>query len=220
MSLSLAKKAELVLTAVLAACAVTITLLFVRREFSPNREKPPADPTYLTGWRDYAVGDKTLGQANPAVTIIEFADFQCPYCRQFAVALDTVLADQRGRIKVYFRHYPLSIHRYAKAAAIAAECAAMSGDFPSFYHALFEYADSVGVWPWRTFARRAGIKDLTTFTTCLTGSAALLAVRTDSVAGNSLDIPGTPLVIVNGWVYRGAPTLTELAEAIRRNPRR
>ncbi len=78
-----------------------------------------------------------LGNKNAPVTIIEFSDFQCPYCKQTAPLLDQVLKNNPGKVRLIFKNMPLPGHRYAELAARAAVAAQEQGKFWEFYHELF-----------------------------------------------------------------------------------
>lgn len=186
-------------------CALVLTVLLVRREIvQPGGSSPPASRV-VPNWAELRRGGQRLGPASAPVTIVEFSDFQCPFCARFA---RDVLAPARARypaaISVMYRHWPLSIHRFATDAAIASECAARQGRFEQYHDALFATQDSIGAWSFQRFARIAGVPDLAAFTRCLSDAEAAARVSRDRRAAIAVGAAGTPTFIVNGVVL-GAP---------------
>ena len=85
------------------------------------------------------------GDQNAPITIVEFADYQCPYCKQAEATVAQVLKKYAGRVNVAFRDFPLtSIHPYAEKASEAARCAAQEGKFWEFHDALFASQSQAG----------------------------------------------------------------------------
>jgi protein-disulfide isomerase len=198
-------------------CAVVITGLVVRRELAPTPARTeaviPVKP--LKGWERYIAGDERIGAHDAAVTIVEFSDFQCPYCRDFAETVDTVLARYGRNVRVVFRNFPLTgIHPFARAAAIAGECAARQGRFGEFHDFSFAHQDSLGLIGASETGHRIQIGDSASFAACVTDSLTLASIRADSTAGRSLAIAGTPTVLIGGLLYHGAPTTEETVRVI------
>lgn len=149
-------------------------------------------------WRSFAASGQRIGPADAPVTIVEFSDFQCPFC---AVAAET-LRDLRERfgdsIAIVYRHFPLTeIHPHATAAAIASECAAEQGRFEAFHDALFASQDSIGRVDWTWFASRAGLAQAEAFENCIAEERTAPVVARDEAAGRTLGVAGTPTLLVN-----------------------
>jgi protein-disulfide isomerase len=199
---------ENVATGVVAVCAVVITILMVHREFAPpanpNEPRPPVE---IKDWRAYAVGNERIGATHAPVTVVEFSDFQCPFCARFSRTLERVRSRHPNDIEIVYRNMPLTeLHPYARSAAIAAACAAHQGKFAEYYTLLFQHQDSLGRLEWSGLADRAGITDTASFNACLSSDAIAAAIRSDSLAAASLHVNGTPTVIVNRWrLSDGAP---------------
>jgi protein-disulfide isomerase len=206
---------ETTLTSVLAVCAVAVTVMLARREFfapDPNAPKPPVK---VAAWESYNVGDKRIGPARAPVTIVEFSDFECPFCRDLSQTLLTLRAKYPQTLAVVYRNFPLQrIHSNARAAAIAAECAAARGRFAEYHDFLFQHQDSLGKIGWTDVAARTGIQDTTAFAACLSNSAAAARLRTDSLAAVTLKVAGTPTLMVNKWLVQGALTEQSLDKLI------
>lgn len=81
--------------------------------------------------------DHKTGASNGRITIVEFSDFECPYCSRYKATTDQILEAYPDDVTVVFKHFPLSFHQYAKPAAIASECAAEQGKFWEMYDELF-----------------------------------------------------------------------------------
>jgi protein-disulfide isomerase len=118
-----------------------------------------------------------------------------------------------------YRHYPLSTHPHARAAAKASECAGAQGRFEPFHDALFASTDSIGVVPWERFARIAGVPDVTRFKACAASEASVPALALDTAAGHELQVTGTPTMLVNERLITGVPPMDTL-EAFVRQARR
>jgi protein-disulfide isomerase len=81
--------------------------------------------------------DHVTGAKNGKITIVEYSDFECPYCGRYKTTIDDVLKNYPNDVTLVFKHFPLSFHQYAKKAAIATECANESGKFWEMYDKLF-----------------------------------------------------------------------------------
>lgn len=206
-----------VATGVLVLCALLVTGLVVRREFFPPAPLAVRDGGELIpGWEEYARGGHSMGPADAPLTLVEFSDFQCPACRVLSASLQEIREEYPDDIRVVYRHFPLKTHEAAIPAALASECAAAQGRFEPFHDALFARQDSVGALPWTRFAQEAGVPDVTAFERCMAGSAAAAAaLNADTLAGQKLQVRGTPTLLVNGKRYNGAPPTHALEQIIR-----
>lgn len=203
-----------IVTGTLVLCAVVLVGLVARRELRSN--PPVSDAIMIADWQDYTRQEQRLGPENAPVTIVEFSDFQCPYCAVLARRIDSMQLATPGLIAVVFRHFPLAdIHASALAAAIAAECAAIQKRFGPFQLMLYEHQDSIGVLPWAEFARRARVADTVGFNRCLSEPAATSRVAEDQAAGARLGVQATPTLLINGRLVNGLPEGPALAQLIR-----
>ncbi|MEP6619984.1 MAG: thioredoxin domain-containing protein [bacterium] len=165
-------------------------------------------------------GRPTRGPDNAPVTIVEFTDYECPYCREyFANTLPLVLARYGDRVRYVVMNLPLSeLHPDALGAAEAAECAADQHRFWEYHDRLFLSADLDSA----ALARIAGEVHLNTaaFATCVGTRATAERVRGHLAQANSLGIRSTPTFYVNGRVSHGAHTFESfkpiIDDAIRR----
>jgi protein-disulfide isomerase len=162
----------------------------------------------------------TLGPASAPVTIVEFSDFQCPFCRKFAQMLQGVLAENRDRIRVVFHHLPLADHAWAMAAAEGAACAQLqsSSAFWTLHDRLF--AEQEGITPdnikkkLAEFARAAGSIDLQSFQRCLDDQMSLGLVFRDQNLASANQIVGTPTLFINGRRVAGVKDANGLRELV------
>lgn len=148
-------------------------------------------------WREFASGGHRMGPQDAAVTIVEFADFQCPYCRRAAKDLRELRQRYPKDIALIFRHYPLSGHAQATPAAQAAECAGRQGRFEQFHDMLYAEPDSLGHKTWVRFALESGIADSAKFSRCLADDSVQATIAMDRAAGDRLGVEGTPTFLVN-----------------------
>jgi len=190
---------------VLALCALTVTGLLVRQQFLPPRAAAAAAAlvTRVDDWRPLAQAGNRMGPADARLTIVEFSDFQCPFCGQAAVALEGI-RERYPQVAVTYRHFPLDNHPHAFAAAVASECAAEQGAFQAFHDHLFQHQDSIGVTPWEAVAERSGVRDAGRFRACLQEDGPRNRVNRDRAAALRIGATGTPAFIVNGRMFTGS----------------
>jgi protein-disulfide isomerase len=115
-----------IVLSVLLLCALVTTGLVVRRELvsdSPTVQTIQSDPTFLKDWRETLQQGIRVGPAGAPVQIVEFADFQCPYCARFEKRLTEIRRRHGDKVAVTFVHSPLASHDQAERAARAVECA-------------------------------------------------------------------------------------------------
>ena len=147
-----------------------------------------------------------LGNKNAPVTIVEFSDFQCPYCgRFFTQTLPSIKKDyiDTGKVKLVFRDFPLSFHPNAEPAAEAAECANEQGKYWEYHDKLFENQDSLSSELYIKLAGDLGL-DVDKFKTCIETSKYKQEVEDDFNYGQSVGVSGTPTFFINGIKLVGA----------------
>lgn len=183
--------------------------------FQGHREAArPEAPRSIRNWKSLAKEGSVLGQADAAVTVVEFSDFQCPFCAELSKTIRTMQANDPGRFRVVFRHYPLAQHTHATDAAVAAECAGRQGRFAEYHDALFADQDSIGNRSWTAFGAQAGVADTAALKTCMGGADARARVDADATAAAKLRLPGTPSLIIDGKLHSGAITEADLTAMI------
>ena len=207
-------------TLVLVACAVTTTVLLVRRPSEPSTTAARQHFSAQPDWLSYVRGGHRIGPSDAKVVLVEFGDFQCPACQ----SLEATLRETRKRyprdVAILYRHFPLTIHPAARSAALASECAAQQGMFETMHAALFDNRDSLGTISWTRFAAKAKVPNLRSFDMCMRDTIAMELVTADERDAKRLGARGTPTVLINSVRFTGAlpqRTLDSLVEsAIRR----
>lgn len=199
-------------------CAVLVTALVVRRELfsSPSRSGQfLSSPEPVENWGDLISSGHRVGAADPIMTIVEFADFECPFCRKFTLEVfNPFLRDNPSDVALIYRHFPLSYHRHAIPAARAADCAASQSRFPEYHDTLYETQDSLGTLDYVALAARVGVEDLQAFKECVDSSDPMPSVAVDTVAAHGIGLRGTPTVLVNGMYFPVPPTRAQLDSII------
>ena len=150
--------------------------------------------------------DPVLGDKNAPVTIIEFSDFQCPYCERFYTQtlsqIKTKYIDT-GKVKFVFRDYPLPFHSNAEKAAEAAECADEQGKFWEMHNKIFSEQPSLSLENLKKWASDIGL-DMKEFNDCLDSGKMAEEVKKDLTDGSKVGVTGTPGFFVNGYPLVGA----------------
>jgi predicted DsbA family dithiol-disulfide isomerase len=168
--------------------------------------KPPRE--------DVAVGDTpVMGPSDARVTIIEFADFQCPYCRASEPTLSQLREQYKGKIRYSYRDFPLPMHPYAEKAAEASRCAGEQGQFWPYHDRLFTGAESLTDAHLRSTAAELKL-DSGKFDKCLDSGKEQAAVAKDFDQGKSLGITGTPSFFINGYYISGAVSYDQMRELV------
>ncbi|MEP7270326.1 MAG: thioredoxin domain-containing protein [Acidobacteriota bacterium] len=153
-----------------------------------------------------------LGTSEAPITIYEYSDFQCPYCRRAAATVRKVLETYQGKVKVIFRHLPLPIHPQAFGAAQAAYCADDEKGFAAYHDALFEESD-LSTDRFHALAAQLGL-NRERFAACLASERSRAAIIEDVQEARRLGMQGTPTFVLNGKVLRGAITFEEFKRLI------
>ncbi|GCE74993.1 DsbA family protein [Cellulomonas biazotea] len=154
------------------------------------------------------------GSPDAPVTILEFGDLECPYCRAAAPVLREVVDASDGLARLVWRHFPLfEVHPYALTAALAAEAAATVGRFWDLHDVLLAHQDHLAEPDLRRYARDLGIDPA-----LVAGPAAqefAPSVEADYLAGVAMGVRGTPTILVDGIVHPGRPQVEPLLTAVR-----
>ncbi len=159
--------------------------------------------------------DHTRGPASAPVTLIEYGDFQCPYCSEAHTIVSELERRFSGRMRFVFRQFPLrEIHPRAAAAAQAAEAAGAQGKFWEMYDELFTHQRALADADFRRYARSAGVGDLERFDRELTTNAYQHAIDAAIEQGESSGVDGTPMFFINGQPFADEPTLESLSAAL------
>ncbi len=154
---------------------------------------PAADPEAAPSGPIPAVSqaDHIRGDINAPVLIIEYSDYQCPFCERFHPTMLQVMKEYEGKVSWIYRHFPLSFHPEAEPAAEAAECAGEQGKFWEYSDKLFENQASLGT---AFYPKLAGDLGLNTgdFQKCLDSDKYLDVIRKQAQDGGTAGVTGTP----------------------------
>jgi protein-disulfide isomerase len=157
---------------------------------------------------------RVRGDVNAPVTIIEFSDFQCPFCKTAQPTLNSILAKYKGRVKLAFLDFPLQeIHPQAESAAEAARCAGEQGKFWEFHDALFSDQAKLKPSDLAAHARALGL-DEKAFQTCLASGKYKEKIEADIQEGVRAGVGGTPAFFINGVFLNGAQPQAEFEKII------
>lgn len=201
----------LIATTISAIVAISLRLSDIYR----NRRSAPQERA-LGSWHWLVAGDERVGPQSAPVQIIEFADFQCPFCAKAEPELDELLRDFPTEVALTFRNFPIQGHAFAMPAARAGECAARLGRFAQFKALSYESQDLLGKSNWDDLARAAGILDVPHFKVCLADPEISRSIAADIADGVKLGVDATPTFVINGTEIVGYSGPPELTTAVRK----
>jgi protein-disulfide isomerase len=170
----------------------------------PAEVRVPVEPT-----------GPALGPADAKVTIVEFTDFECPFCSHAATTVEQVLKAYQGKVRLVFRQFPMPSHPAAAKAAEASLCAADQGKFWELATWMFQMQDMLAVPHLKEASKKLGL-DAERFATCLDGGEKKRTVYADLLAGEAAGVKGTPVFFVNGIRQEGAIPFEKFKEVIDR----
>ncbi|MGE0680340.1 MAG: thioredoxin domain-containing protein [Candidatus Binatia bacterium] len=160
-------------------------------------------------------GAPTRGPANAPITIVEFSDFQCPYCVRVQPALEKVREIYKDKVKIVYKDFPLSIHNNAQKAAEAARCILEQDreKYWEYHDMLFSKSSALGEDDLKKYA--ADLKfDTAKFNKCLDSGKYAAAVSKDMADGMKVGVSGTPAFLINGRFLSGAQPFNAFQEVI------
>jgi protein-disulfide isomerase len=163
---------------------------------------------------EIAIGKSpSQGPADAALTLIEFSDYECPFCKSTEPILAEVLARYPTQLRFVSKNFPVDAHPKAKPAAEAAVCAAAQGKFWEYHKLLFEKAPQIDAPQLPSFAEQVGL-DKTKFEACLAAHDGEALVTTDLEEGKKAGVSGTPSFFLNGVPLASGRSLAEFAKVI------
>jgi len=153
------------------------------------------------------------GPATAPVTIIEFSDFECPFCSRVNPSIEEAIATYGDQLRVVFRQFPLNIHPRAPKAAEAALCANEQGKFWEMHDAMFADQRKLEIADLKAKASSLGL-DQAKFDACLDGGKMAAQIAADMADGQKAGVTGTPAIFINGRAISGAVPFADLAKVI------
>jgi len=158
--------------------------------------------------------DHIRGNKNAKVTIVEFSDYQCPFCSRHHTTMQQVMRDFPNDVRWVYKHFPLdSLHPYARKAAEAAECAGDQDKFWEYTDDLYANQKSITPTYLSDLAKTIGLKS-SQFEECLSSGKYVAKVNKDFSEGQAVGVSGTPGSVVNGQLIKGAVPYEQLKATI------
>lgn len=171
--------------------------------------QPPSAP-------EVALSDNgpKLGKKDATVTIVEFSDFQCPFCKQAANVIRQVVEANGDDVRLVFKHLPLPMHAQAFRAAQAAYCAGEQSKFWEYHDVLFERSDDLSEPALLKYAAELELKPKE-FGACLNSEASRAEIIRDMQEARQSGVSGTPSFFINGRMYRGVRSMDDFQATIK-----
>jgi len=165
----------------------------------PTRRRPDPSQEYKV-----ALGKAPIrGEKDAPITIVEWSDFQCPFCNRVAPTLAKVEEEYSSKVRLVFKHLPLSIHSKAPAAHAAAEAAHRQGKFWEMHDKIFESQRDLAVETFERYAQEIGI-DVEQFKKDVVSADVKKSIDEDMQQAQELGVSGTPAFFINGRFLSGA----------------
>jgi len=136
------------------------------------------------------------GATKGSVMVLEFSDFQCPFCRKVQPTVREMVKRYSDRVAFAYRHLPLSIHPQAEGSAVATECAREQGKFIQMHERLYQQQSNQSAAVLKKIAKDVGVKDMDKFNACLDEGKYRSLVKRDMEVAASVGISGTPAFII------------------------
>jgi protein-disulfide isomerase len=195
-------------TIALALCAVGF--LGVRGWSSMHGgNRPPTADRKVKDWESYGRAGNRIGPPNATVTLVEFGDYECPFCRRFEPVIESVLDAFPDDVALVQRHFPLTQHQYAYQAARLAQCGAAQGVFEDAHRYLYSVPDLSAVTP-EAMAAALSLPDEGAFMECGNERGTVRQIERDRQAADRLGLNGTPTILVNDLLLASTPDSAKL----------
>lgn len=199
-----------IFSGLLVICALIVTSLLLKKELFNNKESTIST---LNNWEYLIDGGKSIDAQK--IYIIEFFDYQCPYCSILDATLDSIKSKFKNKVEMIRYHLPLSIHPLAYRLAIASECAKIQNNFENFHKALMENQYRLNSINIMELARHIGIKDLRQFQACVDEEKTLDIISNNIRLAKEYKINTTPTLIINDKIISGLIDLNAIEEIIK-----
>lgn len=183
---------------------------YQQQQFQEQQDRQQAAVKELVAHPQTLIGTSPKLGSSQKVVLVEFSDFQCPFCARVNQDINQFVERHSSEITFVYKHFPLTqIHSEALAAAKAAWAAGQQGKFWEYHDALFEQQKNLGEELYSSLAEQLGL-NVAKFNRDRTGSAANAAIQRDVALAQKLEIQGTPFFIMNEKILSGAVSLAAL----------
>lgn len=170
------------------------------QRFTEVRVALPATPSQAPIPTD---DDPSIGPTDARVTVVEFSDFECPFCRQAFPIVRELMVKYGDRVRFVYRDFPVrAIHDHAQKAAEAGACADAQGKFWALHDKIFQSVPAITVPDVKRYAQEVGL-DTSKFNTCIDAGQFAAEVERDLADGIALGVRGTPTWFINGHKIEG-----------------
>lgn len=159
----------------------------------PNKQAPTGQTAPAVDTKE----DHIRGNVNAKTTLIVYSDFECPFCGRFVPSLEQAAKEYGDKIRIVFRHFPLSFHQQAMPAALASECASEQGKFWEFHDELFKNQTGLSDKFYKDTATKFGL-NITKFNDCVSSAKYNTKIQNQSAGGSAAGVGGTPYTFVVG----------------------
>ena len=177
------------------------------------------DPAAKTARKISLDNVPSKGTPEARVTVVEYSDFQCGYCARAANEVSDFLEDYKGKVRFFYKQFPLSFHKWAEQASIASLCVYDQANekFWKFHDAIFEKQSKIKVADAEEtlarMARKLGV-DMKKYDECVKSEEAKRRVASDMREGRSIGVSGTPTFVVDGFVISGGANIKAIRNAV------
>ena len=163
---------------------------------------------------EVASGGSSTGPADAPITVVEFSDFECPFCKRADPIVRQMLERYPTQVRFIYRDFPLDrIHQKARGAAEAARCAGEQGKYWDYHHLLFDKSPALTPDDLKNYAKQLGL-DEAKFDECISQHRFKDVIEADLKAGEGASVSGTPAFFINGLPVAGVRSIDEIAKAI------
>lgn len=177
------------------------------------------DPAAETARKISLENVPSKGDPKAQVTVVEYSDFQCGYCARAANGVADLLKDYKGKVRVFYKQFPLSFHKWAEDASIASLCVydQANDKFWEIHDAIFEKQGEIKVAgakeTFAEMARKLGV-DMKKYNQCVESEETRRRVTSDMNEGRSIGVSGTPTFVVDGFVISGGANMKAIRNAV------
>jgi len=180
---------------------------------APTAAAQPGRPDPNRRYSINTQGAPTRGNADAKLAIVEFSDFQCPFCRRVTPTMGQIEREYGDKVRIVFKHFPLEMHPKAPAAHAAAEAAHQQGKFWEMHDLIFANQESMSPEKYVEYAKQLNL-DIPRFQRDVASAQIKARIDSDSEEGSKLGVSGTPAFFINGRFLSGAQPFTAFKELI------